>query len=155
MTMFCVPLFVNCFRHPESPHNYTVYPTTKLRLRLAQFLDSKKNMTNAFEKEVLIGFDEDSVRKRKLRFKHTSVVRTQTRLHMISQNTIEKTVPDKKYEDYHGSTRNDMLTLVNLPILGSMWTLPVKMKHEVYAHVDGNRRTAYEATAQTTYNLSP
>ena len=107
-------------------------------------------MANAFDKEILIGFNEDTVRKRKLRFKNSSVVRTQSRLHMISQNTIEKTVPDKKYEDYHGSTRNDMLTLVQLPMLESMWTLPVKLKHEVYAHVDGNRRAAYEANPQTT-----
>jgi len=59
---------------------------------------------------------------------------------VVSMTNIEKTVPDKKYEDFHGSTRNDIMTLVNLPSLETMWSLPVKVKHEIYAHENSNRR---------------
>lgn len=111
-------------------------------------------MTHAFDKEILIGLNEDSVRKRKFRMKATSIVRTTSRIQVISMTPLEKTVPDKKYEDFHGSTRNDMLTLVNLPMLETMWSVPVKIKHEIYAFGGANRRTTItsansEAITQT------
>ena len=64
-------------------------------------------------------------------------------MHVIANNTVEKTVPDKKYEDFHGSTRNDMLSLVSLPAYDLMWNLTIKDKSMVYAHSEGNRLIAF------------
>ena len=60
---------------------------------------------------------------------------------------MEKTTPERKYEDYHGSTRNDMLSLVVLPPYELAWNLPLKEKIAVYAHVDGSRRVSTSAEA--------
>ena len=114
----------------------------RLPLRLAQFQDLRKNMTAACHKEILIGFNEDSVRARKLRIRSATPMKTTSRMHVITNNTVEKTVPDKKYEDFHGSTRNDMLSLVSLPAYDLMWNLTIKDKSLVYAHSDGNRLIA-------------
>ena len=99
-------------------------------------------MPAAFHKEILIGLNEDSVRTRKQRVKSTTPVRTTSRLHVITSNMVEKIIPDKKYDDYHGSTRNDMLSLVVLPPFELMWNLTVKDKMTVYYRVDGSRRVA-------------
>lgn len=109
-------------------------------MRLAQFQDARKNMTAACHKEILIGLNEDSVRARKLRTRSTTPVKTTSRLHVITNNMVEKTVPDRKYDDYHGSTRNDMLTLVALPPYELAWNLPLKDKIAVYQHAEGTRR---------------
>lgn len=109
-------------------------------MRLAQFQDARKNMTSACHKEILIGLNEDSVRARKLRTRSTTPVKTTSRLHVITNNMVEKTVPDRKYDDYHGSTRNDMLTLVALPPYELAWNLPLKDKIAVYQHAEGTRR---------------
>ena len=69
-------------------------------------------------------------------------MKTTSRLHVITNNTVEKTVPDKRYEDFHGSTRNDMLSLVTLPAYDLMWNVTVKEKQALYSHSDGNRRIA-------------
>ena len=114
----------------------------RLPLRLAQFQDSRKSMTAACHKEILIGFNEDTVRARKLRIRSATPMKTTSRMHVITNNTVEKTVPDKKYEDFHGSTRNDMLSLVSLPAYDLMWNLTISDKSLVYAHSDGNRRIA-------------
>jgi len=106
-------------------------------------------MTNAFDKEILIGLNEDSVRRRKLRMKATSSVKTTSRIQVVSMTNIEKTVPDKKYEDFHGSTGNDMMTLVNLPSLETMWSVPVKVKHEIYVHENSNRRIVTAGNSET------
>jgi hypothetical protein len=47
-------------------------------------------MTNAFDKEILIGLNEDSVRRRKLRMKATSSVKTTSRIQVVSMTSIEK-----------------------------------------------------------------
>jgi len=67
-------------------------------------------------------------------------MKTTSRLHVITNNTLEKTVPDKKYDDYHGSTRNDMLSLVALPPYELSWSLPLRDKLAVYQHAEGSRR---------------
>ena len=108
--------------------------------RLAQFQDARKNMTAACHKEILIGLNEDSVRARRLRTRSTTPMKTTSRLHVITNNTLEKTVPDRKYDDYHGSTRNDMLTLVALPPYELAWNLPLQDKLAVYQHAEGTRR---------------
>ena len=69
-------------------------------------------------------------------------MKTTSRLHVITNCMIEKSVPDKKYDDYHGSTRNDMLFLVVLPPLELTWNLPLKQKIAIYQHIDGSRRIA-------------
>ena len=97
-------------------------------------------MTSAFAKEVLIGLNEDSVRARKLRMRSTTAVKTTSRLQFITNAPLEKMVPDRKYEDFHGSTRNDMISLVALPPYESTWQLTEQMKQSVYQTVDGSRR---------------
>lgn len=97
-------------------------------------------MPNAYAKTILVGLNEDSVRARKTRLKSTSPMSTTTRLHVITNNVLEKMIPDKKYDDFHGSTRNDMLTLVILPSLDLMWNVTLKQKMSIYQHADGNRR---------------
>ena len=69
-------------------------------------------MTAAYHKEILIGLHEDTVRARRIRIRSAAPMKTTSRLHVITNATVEKTIPDKKYDDYHGSTRNDMLSLV-------------------------------------------
>jgi uncharacterized protein with gpF-like domain len=108
--------------------------------RLSQFQDVRKAMPAAFHKEILIGLNEDSVRARKLRVKSTTPMKTTSRLHVITNNAVEKIVPDKKYDDFHGSTRNDMLSLVSLPPYDLTWNLKLSQKIDVYGHVDGSRR---------------
>jgi beta-galactosidase GanA len=103
-------------------------------------MDNRKVFSQAHTKEVYVGINEDSVRKRKLRMKSTTTVKTTIRMHLVTSALMEKTVADKKYDDYHGSTRNDMISLIVLPAFETMWNMPVKMKHDVYNHVDGNRR---------------
>jgi len=105
-------------------------------------------MTAAYHKEILIGLNEDSVRARKLRIKSTMPMKTTSRVHVVTNSTVEKTVADKRYEDFHGSTRNDMLSLVTLPSYDFMWNLTLKDKIGVYNHGEGNRRIS---TAEATY----
>ena len=104
-------------------------------------------MTAAYHKEILIGLHEDTVRARRIRIRSAAPMKTTSRLHVITNATVEKTIPDKKYDDYHGSTRNDMLSLVTLPPYELGWNLPLKDKIAVYNHVEGSRRvtTATEA----------
>jgi hypothetical protein len=45
-----------------------------------------------------------------------------------------------------------MMTLVNLPSLETMWSLPVKVKHEIYAHEKSNRRIVTAGNSEA--NLS-
>ena len=97
-------------------------------------------MTSAFAKEVLIGLNEDSVRARKLRLRSSTAMKTTSRLQLIPSAPLEKMVPDRKYEDFHDSTRNDMISLVILPPYESTWQLMVKLKHTVFQTVDGSRR---------------
>ena len=99
-------------------------------------------MTAAYHKEIFLGLNEDSVRKRKARVKSTTPVKTTSRLHAVTNQLMEKLVPDRKYDSYHGSTRNDMITLVNLPPYESMWNVTPKQKAEIYHHVDGTRLIA-------------
>jgi hypothetical protein len=105
-------------------------------------------MTAAYHKEILIGLNEDTVRARRIRIKSTTPMKTTSRLHVIANATVEKTIPDKKYDDYHGSTRNDMLSLVALPPYELGWNLPLKDKIEVYNHKEGSRRVTTAAEAR-------
>ena len=77
-----------------------------------------------------------------MRVKSNSPMQTTSRIHVITNINAEKTVPDKKYEDFHGSTRNDMLSLVTLQSYDLKWNLPLREKITVYAHPDLNRRVA-------------
>ena len=97
-------------------------------------------MNCAFAKEVLIGLNEDSVRARKLRVRSQTAVKTTSRLQIVTSAPLEKMVPDKKYEDFHGSTRNDMISLVTLPPYESTWHLAAKHKQSVFQTVEGSRR---------------
>lgn len=97
-------------------------------------------MPSAYHKQILVGLNEDSVRARKTRLKSASPMSTTTRLQVITNNTLEKMIPDKKYDDFHGSTRNDMLSLVVLPPLELMWNVTLKQKIALYHHNDGTRR---------------
>jgi hypothetical protein len=119
--------------------NYVLY-YTYAALRLTQFQDARKTMPSAYHKQILVGLNEDSVRARKTRLKSASPMSTTTRLQVITNNTLEKMIPDKKYDDFHGSTRNDMLSLVVLPPLELMWNVPLKQKIALYHHNDGSRR---------------
>ena len=121
--------------------NFVLY-FTYAGLRLTQFQDTRENMPSAFHKQILVGLNEDSVRARKTRLKSTSPMSTTTRLQVITSLTLEKMIPDKKYDDFHGCTRNDMLSLVVLPPLELMWNVTVKQKIALYHHNDGNRRAA-------------
>ena len=103
-------------------------------------------MTAANHKEILIGLNEDTVRARRIRIRSTAPMKTTSRLHVITNATVEKTIPDKKYDDYHGSTRNDMLSLVTLPPYELGWNLPLKDKIAVYNHAEGSRRVTTAAT---------
>jgi hypothetical protein len=105
-----------------------------LPLRLAQFQDSRKNLTASYHKEILVGLNEDSIRSRKLRVKSNSPMQTTSRIHVITNINAEKTVPDKKYEDFHGSTRNDMLSLVTLQSYDLKWNLPLREKSQ-FMHI--------------------
>ena len=104
-------------------------------------------MTAACHKEILIGLNEDSVRARRIRMKSNTPLKTSSRLHVITNASVEKTIADKKYEDYHGSTRNDMLSLVVLPPYELAWNLPLKEKIAVYAHIEGTRRVSTSTEA--------
>ena len=119
--------------------NYVLY-YTYAALRLTQFQDARKAMPSAYHKQILVGLNEDSVRARKTRLKSTSPMSTTTRLQVITNNTLEKMIPDKKYDGFHGSTRNDMLSLVVLPPLELMWNVTLKQKIALYHHNDGSRR---------------
>jgi len=99
-------------------------------------------MTAAFHKEIVIGLNEDSVRARKARVRSATPMKTTVRMQLITASTVEKTIPDKRYEDYHGSTRNDMISLVTLPPYELTWNLALKEKIAVYLHSDGTRRVA-------------
>ena len=97
-------------------------------------------MTAAYHKEILIGLNEDTVRARRIRIKSTTPMKTTSRLHVITNATVEKTIPDRKYDDYHGSTRNDMLSLVSLPPYELGWNLQLADKIKIYNHAEGSRR---------------
>jgi len=134
---------------PHAKHKYSLQASISTpSLRLSQFHDGKKTMTAAYHKEILIGLNEDSVRARKLRIKSTMPMKTTSRVHVVTNSTVEKTVADKRYEDFHGSTRNDMLSLVTLPSYDLMWNLTLKDKIGVYNHGEGTRRIS---TAEATY----
>ena len=105
-------------------------------------------MTAAYHKEILIGLHEDTVRARRIRIRSAAPMKTTSRLHVIANATVEKTIPDKKYDDYHGSTRNDMLSLVALPPYELGWNLPLKDKIEVYNHKEWSRRVTTAAEAR-------
>ena len=109
-------------------------------------------MTAAYQKEILVGLDEDTVRKRKARVKSSAPMSTTSRIQVITNNPIEKTVPDKRYDDYHGSTRNDMLTLVSLVQFELKWNLPLKDKIQVYNGPESNRRVS---TDKVLLNIMP
>ena len=65
---------------------------------------------------------------------------TTARFQIISKLPIETMVPDRKYEDFHGSTRNDMITLVTLPPYELVWMLPLKDKIALYNNAQRSRR---------------
>jgi hypothetical protein len=117
-------------------------------LRLAQFVDSKGKMQAAFVKELLVGFNEDSVRARKARMRSTADVKTSCRIQVVTSAPLEKIVPDKKFDDFHGSTRNDLITLVTLPRYDNCWQLIAKTKHLCYSHPEGSRRLADDREAK-------
>ena len=99
-------------------------------------------MTAAYHKEILIGLNEDTVRARRIRIRSTVPMKTTSRLHVITNAMVKKTILDKKYDDYHGSTRNDMLSLVSLAPYELGWNLPLKDKIAIYNHSEGSRRVA-------------
>ena len=74
-------------------------------------------------------------------------MKTISRLHVITNATVEKTITDKKYDDYLGSTRNDMLSLVALPPYELGWNLRLNDKIAVYSHAEGSRRVTTAAEA--------
>ena len=113
---------------------------TLLTLRLCQFQDGKTKCTTSYHKTIIVGLNEDSVRTRKGRVKSGSPMQTINRIHVITNITVENMVPDNKYDDYHGSTRNDLLSLVSLPAYDIKWNLPLTCKIAVYSHPDLNRR---------------
>jgi len=125
-------------------------------LRLSQFQDGRKVMTAAYHKEVWIGFNEDSVRARKQRVKSTTPMKTTSRMHVITNVSIEKMIADRKYDDFHGSTRNDMLSLVVLPAFDLSWNVTSKQKSAIYTHAEGSRRiTSAEDAAKQPSTRSP
>ena len=69
-------------------------------------------------------------------------MQTTSRIHVVTNINAEKTAPDKKYEDFHGRTRNDMLSLVTLQSYDLKWNLPLRENIAVHAHVDLSRRVA-------------
>lgn len=118
-------------------------------------MDSKKTMSAAYHKELLIGINEDSIRARKLRVKSTTPVKTTSRVNIITNQVLEKMVPDSKYADYHGSTRNDMMSLVEMPNYDNMWSMKVKDKNAIYMHADGNRRVSSSEACGKSSILKP
>jgi hypothetical protein len=111
-------------------------------VRLSPFQDERKKVLASYycHKEIIVGTNEDSVRARKKSARSTAPTRTTTRIHTISNTAIEKMTAEKKYEDFHGSTRIDMISLVSLPPYELVWNQPLKEKIALYAHADGSRR---------------
>ena len=108
--------------------------------RLAPFSEGRKALTAACHKQIVIGLHEGSVMERRKRVRSSMSRTTTARFQIIRKLSIETMVPDRKYEDFHGSTRNDMITLVTLPPYELVWMLPLKDKIALYNNAQGSRR---------------
>ena len=109
----------------------------------------RKHMVSGVCRELLMGFNEDSIRERKVRIKSTTPVHQTVKAYLVTNTTLDKMVGDRKYKDFHGSTRGNMMSLISWPSYDSMWHLPPKQKQLVYAHSAGTRRIFASAASPT------